>query len=305
MLMKETGTFRGAITAHGVNLTEKSQLPQWCMTIQATEKYDFEKNEWMDYTFCQDNTLSGYFCLFTKEGKPTFHIGDIMATVEWDGTSLSGLNDMDLVGSGVQFNVEDHIWEGQSKLQITKVQPFEATPSKGGVRKMSEADAKALDAHFATQLKKIGGAPKPASAPPSAPKPSTPPPTPGVVTQKKKAPKKQPTPETEVPDTPVEAEQLFPYLTNDAPKAPPLMPSVGPKKGNPEDAVTMSKDEAWEAAMIAKSPQVTDQEVVKSWQKNVKRVIDECEGYISDDDLNEADWAGICKQVVAETGLPF
>jgi hypothetical protein len=121
MLIKETGTYRGAILDHGVGQTKESALPQWQLSVQATEKYDFETNQWVNWAGRQDCEITGYLCMFSGKGEPIFHVANIMEAVEWDGKSLKSLNDLALQGVGIQFVVNENTYNGETRLDRKSV----------------------------------------------------------------------------------------------------------------------------------------------------------------------------------------
>lgn len=163
MLIDRTGTFRGRAKDSGVSLTAKG-LPQFVMKLIATEYYDEASKSWIPWDDVDQNEITAFLCLFSHEGKPVFHVDSLMETFGWDGTSLSGLSALDISNEEFQFNVTENVYQGESRLQVSGVAPYSATPG-GGVRGVDTAELKKLDTKFAAALIKNSGGKKPAKSP--------------------------------------------------------------------------------------------------------------------------------------------
>ncbi len=169
-LITREGTYRGVATDSGVGLTT-NDFPQFVAQISALEFYDFDEKEWLDWSE-QDEEISGYFCLFGGNNKPTLSAKQVQKALGWSGQSFSELNDTDYSEVPFQFRVEEHEYNNETKLQVSWIDAYDATPGRQ-VQKLNADDAKKLDKLFAAQLKNFGGT-KVVSAPATAGKPAVP-----------------------------------------------------------------------------------------------------------------------------------
>lgn len=181
-VIEQAGLYKGEIRDFAVTVTRKAELPQFVVTLFATEIYN-EKEEiwemWGDY----QQTITGYLVLVTldKHGEVTkcFNYDQIMEAVGWDGETYSGLAAMELKGTRVQFRVKEDTYEGQTKLKVDLIASEDA---EIGLRKLSDKDLSNLDAKFRTASTKKATAAKPSgskkktttSKPPKPPKPPKP-----------------------------------------------------------------------------------------------------------------------------------
>ena len=309
MLIKEIGTFRGVVQEHAVSLSSGG-CPQWCGKLQAVEMYDFETAEWVDYSGNEDCEITAYLTLFTKESKPIFHVESVMKVFEWDGASLAALDGLDLSGAAVQFNVEEHEYEGKVSLQVSGISTFDAPPFVGGgVKKLEAKDLANIDAQFGNALGKLSGGPKVASAPAAAPK--TKPKAKSTKIKKEKPVVEAPLAE-EFPveeDTPDVAEDATTAPPAEAPAAPippvpaPAAPAPPAAPAAPvagaEELLYPTKDEAWAGCYGMKAKQVTDEQLAKAFlgaQQKIAAGIDEA-------NITDVQWNGIANQVLAEYGV--
>jgi hypothetical protein len=277
------------------------------------EKYDYETGTWVNWEQSPNRELTGYLCLFGGNGNPTFHVQDIMAAVEWDGKSLKGLNDLDLVGIGIQFSVNDEVYESETRFKVTHVASYDAIPSSGGVRKMDVKDLQSLDAQYAALLKKQSGPAKITSAPAkssvAAPAAAPAAGTPGVVTRKPRRTKAQEAlvapsaaPSAAPPAVPFEED---PELQGDDPD-PALEAAAAPATAPVEAPAStpfkkpsgpMTKEVAWANCVQMRAKTITDKELTKSWQ-NAVRGIGKPEATFT-----PMDWSMVCGTVCDEVGV--
>lgn len=264
--MQETGTFRGVVQEHAVGLST-NQCPQLVIKLQAVEKYNFEAQDWVDYAGREDCEITAFLTLFKADATPIFHVEAVKKVFSWDGASLAVLDSMDLNGAALQFNVEEHTYNDETRLQVSKIDEYDATPSTGVVRKLDAQSLKDLDAKFGNALQKLSGGPKVASAPGA---PTTTP----VKTQQKASPKP-------------------PSRKATAPPAPPS--STKPTK----ELKYTTKDEAWEACYKMKAKTITDEVLGKAFlaaQNKIAKNKDE-------DNITADEWNSIADLVLAEYGV--
>lgn len=294
-LIQKAGTYRGPIVEHGVGVT-KSGLPQWTAVLQATEVYDFELGQWNPFTE-EHCDVTAFLCLFSQKQEPTFHVQNLMKAVEWDGKSLVGLNNLELVDAGIQFSVSIEEYNGNTGPKVNRVAAFDDVPQAGTVRKLTDAELKGVSSQFDALLKKAAGPAKavsaPAAAPATAAKPSALPPKPKAA-KKPAAPVTPPAEEPpfeETADLPVDDE---PDAAAEAAAAetPPPAAKPGPtaKKG-------MSKDEAWAHCVNMKAKNVTVDELTKSWRIAVKNIGK------PEAKLTPQDWGTVAECVMNEHGV--
>ena len=173
MEIDRAGTFRGNIVDHGVSASSGG-FPQFTARLRATEYYDEEKGEyisWEEY----DQTIDGYFVLYTKDQqgqwKELMNAGQLKKVLGWDGLAFESLAAGQYGDKLVMFRVEEHEYNGKTKLQVQWLDEADASPT----RQLPKYDTNKLKALTAS----MGGAltaatPAPAAAPVSA-KPVTPP----------------------------------------------------------------------------------------------------------------------------------
>ena len=309
-MINQTGYYRGVVLEHAVTATKGDQpLPQLAVKMRAIELYDQAEKIWVDCQHLVESEMTGYLCLFSKDGTPIFHVADIQRVFEWDGASLVGLNELDLEGAEVQFEVTTNEYKGKTRLQVARISEYNDVPGSGGVKKMDDDDLAALNARFGAALKKASGGPKAASASKPAAAPATPPKTKAAA--KKKAAAKPPaaptaaeaeeeasapTPEAEAEKPEVKAPPAAPKA---APKAPPAAPKAKAAAAAPKTAdVSYTHESAWQECCERKQENVTDDALASAFTAAMYRVApgkDETE-------IEPKDWGLITEAVVNETG---
>lgn len=232
-LIDRVGTFRGLPVSTGIGASSGG-YPQFLAKFEAVEKWDEELQEWIDWSeYAQE--LTGYFILFGKSGDPTRNCNQLMKALGWDGRSLDDLNNTDYSEVVVQIRVEEHTYNGTTKLQIAWLDHTDAAPGRS-VEKMDASGVKKLQAKYAAGLKKLGGGPvisKPTTKPTAAPKATAKAKVTGPKSGKKKAKATAPPPPA-VSAAELEAEAA---------------PEAGPDATSGE---IITKDEAW--AAVSNSP---------------------------------------------------
>ncbi len=163
------GTFRGVAVDSGVALSSGG-FPQFVANISALEIYDFDEQEWVDWSE-QDEKITAYLVLFGGNGKPTLTAKQLQKALGWSGQSFQELNDANYEAVPFQFRVEENEYKGDIKLQVSWIDAYDALPGRQ-MQTLDATEIKKLDKLFATQLKGFGGT-KVASAPTTG-KPSVP-----------------------------------------------------------------------------------------------------------------------------------
>ena len=310
-LIKQIGSFRGIVLEHAVSVTKSTGLPQLVAKLRALEIFDFETKEWMNWSAEEECEITAYLVMFNKDGDPIFHVEDIMRIFEWDGASLQGLNDLDLEGAEVQFDVISDKYEGKDRIKVARISGYEDTPGSGAVKQMDSGDLSKLNAKFGNALKKLSGGPKPATAPATAPK------APGKAKAKGKG-KAKATPKAPAAPTKTEAEEAAtkePFdeatIVNTAETETvesveadmkktktPAPPRAAAKTKSEEAAVEYNYTSAWEACYSAKAETVSDEVLAASFSAAMYRIAPDT----GEDDIVAADWDLIVEAVVAENG---
>jgi hypothetical protein len=315
-LIKQIGSFRGILIEHAVSVTQ-SGLPQLVAKLRAAEIFDFEEKAWMDWSSEEECEITAYLVMFNKDGNPIFHVDDIRKVFEWDGASLEGLNELDLEGAEVQFDVISDTYDNKVRIKVARISGYDDTPGSGAVKQLDAGDLSKLNAKFGQALKKLSGGPKAASAPATAPKP---PAKKKAAPKKKKAAPKAPTTEaaeeaaagepfdeaTIVNTTEketvesVEAEQKA-----DKKKKTPAPPKANKAKEEAvveepavEDAVEYSYLSAWETCNDKKADTVSDETLATSFSAAMYRIAPN----VGEDDITTEQWGLIVEAVVAENG---
>lgn len=257
MLVKYVGTYRGNVVEKGVSLTGKSKLPQFVARLQATEYYDEENEQWIDWTEYEETEITAYLVLFSKSGEPIFHIDNIKKAFGWSGASLKELDEMDVSSIPVQFRVEENEYEGKKTLQVSQIDHADAEPGRN-IRRLDSDELKKLDAKFATTLRKVSGGPKPKSVPA---KPQATKEDPKAAAKKKYEDKK---------NRGQEAEKKAKPKVPEVPKVPkPTEPEPTPDPISVAESLKLpaicTKEEAWEACCTHRNKAVTDEQIAQKW----------------------------------------
>lgn len=268
------GTFRGTPQEWAVN-TSTNGFPQFVCRFMATEFYDSENEVWMPWTE-YGMEITAYLVLFGNKG-PCLNHTQVQKALGWDGASFAALDSADWSTAVVQFRVEDHEYQGQTKKQVSWIDAHDAEPGTS-IKKLDSKGLKDLDAKFKAAKP---AATAPASAAPKG-KPATPPKPPATP-----AAAKDPTPDAnDVPESP----------PSDAPSEPPAAPKKG-KKGKKDAEVdstglakACSKTEAWAKVAELKLDEVTDDQLNEAWLESCGEILGE-EG--NEDDLTQSQWAAI------------
>ena len=196
-------TFRGNIVNHAVSLT-KNEYPQWVAELKAIEIWDDDDKVWVDWTDVEENGAIAYLVLFGGKGE-TLTCTQVKKATGWDGLSFTGLNELDLSETIIQFRMEYNTYNDKTTLQVAWIDEENAEPGTA-IRTLKPDEMKALDAKFKQFMTKAAPATAPAVGKPKAPGKVT---AKGVKPTQKKGPvvkkaSKPPTPGT-TPEAPPEA----------------------------------------------------------------------------------------------------
>jgi hypothetical protein len=180
----KTGTFRGIILDAGI-ATTKNGFPQWVAQLEATEYYDDETKQWVNWTSYEEKHITVYTVLFGGEGKPLLSYNQLQKAIGWSGVSFSELVTMDYSQVKIQWRVETNLYEGVTSLQVKWIDAYDAEPGRT-IQKLDPDKVKELDAKYINALRQASGGPKPKKVEPGPI--SAPAPLPAKVKNKKTKP---------------------------------------------------------------------------------------------------------------------
>lgn len=153
--IKIEGTFRGHILSSAVGLT-RNEYPQLLMELPAEELY--EKNDdgglWAPHEDPEE-TIYAYLVLVDKTGAMTKNAEQVQAALGWSGKSFAELNDTDYSEMAIQFRVEENTYNGNTSLQVSWIDKYDADPGRG-VSKLDKAAIKNLNAKHGAALRAFG-----------------------------------------------------------------------------------------------------------------------------------------------------
>jgi hypothetical protein len=269
-LINQAGVYRGIMTTSGVGLT-KNQFPQFICGLVAAEYYDEVQQQWINWEQSENKEMMFYGCLYDKDDKETLNSKQVKLVTGWDGLSFETLNDMDCNGVPVLFRVEERSYDGNTNLQVTWIDDYEASPTRS-VKKLDANAAKDLTARYAAVL----DANKAPAKPVSAPKPAAAPPVPTA------APATPPVP-------------TAPPVKPAAPKTP--SPKASKKPAAAPAAGGCTGKDAWNTVVALKSDRVSQDTITEVWLKTVAEV---APGNTNADLITPVQWATIRDKVVAQ-----
>lgn len=167
MQVDREGRFKATITDWSVG-ESKNGAPQFAMELAITMFWS--NGEWIPWAdYGHDITYYGY--LFKKDGEPnTITLDALKDALGWDGTSMAGLQAMDLAGKLVQITVKSENYEGKDRMKVGFLYPGDAEP---GLRKLTDTETRNLANKWDMKLRALAGPAKPAAAKPTSPVPAT------------------------------------------------------------------------------------------------------------------------------------
>ncbi len=305
-MITEAASYRGVVVEHAIGGTKKG-LPQLVVKLRALEQYDFDEKHWVDIQDRVECEITAFLVMFNDKGDPIFHVKDIQRVFEWDGASLVALNELDLEGGELQFEVISDTYNNTTRMKVARISKHDDVPGSGAVQKMEPEALAQMNAKFGNSLKTLAGAPKAAKAPATAPaKPTAKPPA-KPTTTKAPAPPKKATTKAKAKATPppppaasaaeVEAKVEAAAAESAAATAP--LTDVQAAPAEAAEIATLTYEEAWAVSCSRKSESVTDEQLATIFTAAMYRVApDQDENSISGED-----WVKIADAVVAECGV--
>jgi len=244
--INRTGTFRFQPIDAGI-ATTKNGYPQWVAQLKATEYYDVETEQWIDWSEYDENEIVCYMVLFDSNNKPTLNITQLQKALGWSGTSFEELEYEHIADVIFQGRVEEHTYEGTTSLRVNWVDAYDAEPGRT-LQKLDVNEVKKLNAKFATQLRELSGGTKPQSVP--ATKTSK---------EEVKAAKKEKLAEQAARSKTAEDKVSQPKSRPTPPRLPPK------KKAISEEQEVIEKGQAWIDCCKMRSDSVSDKELENTW----------------------------------------
>ncbi len=262
--INSTGTYRGKIVDHGVGATQKSNIPQWIASLTATERWDEETGQWVDWSGYEETEITAYLCLFDKKINKCLNCTQVEKVTGWDGCDLQELSELDLSATGIQFRIETNTYvddSGQTKssLQVAWIDEYDAAPGRT-VRKLDPAELKKLNAKYSKAMKPKT---KPATAASPKAAPKAPSRAPGIIEQKT----------TKAPEAPAASSDL--------------------------PAGKCTHDEAWEQCVDLKAKGVTDEQLATTWVAAAKEIAPKT----IEKKITEEQWFQIKELVLEKTAM--
>ncbi|HDY89742.1 MAG TPA: hypothetical protein ENH82_16710 [bacterium] len=278
-LIDRAATFRGNVVDHAVSVT-KNEFPQFVCKLVAKEIYDEEEQVWVDWTDVDENEITAYVVLYGSKGE-TLSSNQVKKVCNWDGASFQALNDGDYSETGIQFRVEEKVFQKQTRLQVSWIDEYDAVPGRS-VRKLDQGELKQLDAKYAQFLKAGGKKAAPVKA--SGAKA-------GIVKNTKSAKPTSP----KGPVKKVEKQTATEAIAGSKSdlSEPPAIPSDDVPTGH------CTKDEAWNTVVEMRDSKISDSQLAECWSAAVK---DAASGKQSDE-LTEEEWFKVQEKVMSETAV--
>lgn len=165
------GTFRGHMVSQAIGLSKGGHI-QLEVDLVATEYYDQESQQWLDWSKYEETQLHGYLYLVSKDNEPYKSAEQLKKALGWSGETFDELDETDYSGTVIQFRVKMEAYNNKMQAKLDWVDHADATPGSS-VKKLDKAEIKALDAKFSKALKALSGGAKAKAVPagkPSAPK---------------------------------------------------------------------------------------------------------------------------------------
>lgn len=285
------GTFRGHMVSQAVGISKNGHV-QLEVELVATEYYDQESQQWLDWSKYEECELHGYLYLISKDNEPYKTAEQLKKALGWSGTDFDELDDADYSGTLIQFRVQMDTYEGKTNPKIAQIDHADATPGSS-ISKLDKSGIKNLNIKFAKALKALGGGTKPKAVPTGKPVPpkvnanSMPSPS-GTQTQTV-SPTPTPSGSTKSKAGKSKTGKSVAPETTTVPEKP---AEVTEESGLP--SVCFNADEAWAQVEANVDASVPKGQVEETWLK----VVEDMGG--PDTIETDSNWAGV-RDIVLET----
>ncbi len=170
------GVFRAKPTQCGVDKGDNGAI-SFRAVYKILEWYDPEGKQWYPWeTYNQE--ILGYYLLTSNAGKiMDGRVRNLAEAFDWDG-QLESLERPEM--DTCQIVLREETYKGKTARRLQWINPADAEPRTGELKRMDINDVRALDAQWSSQFRAIAGSVKAAAKPfvPPAAAPKTPPPPP-------------------------------------------------------------------------------------------------------------------------------
>ena len=261
-IVSNEGTYRGKPTAWAIGLSSGG-YPQFVVALAAAEWWNAEEEAWCPWEE-YDEGITGYLCLFGKDGKPLKNATQVMKVFNWDGASFDDLDEGDYGDLTLQFRCAEEEYNDVTRMKMQWIDVADAVPGSGigSVDKMDTAERSALSRKFAKQLKGLSGGKVNVAKPPTT--------KPKLITKTK-------------------AKAMAPATDT--------KPTTAKPKRRTSPKVTVEYDyvTAWEA-VVTKTVSIDDDDRAEAWSNMLDSIV----GEKDEKDITAAEWASIVDNTVKE-----
>lgn len=263
------GTFRGNMVSQAVGISKGGHV-QLEVNLNATEYFDPETKQWLDWSQYEETELHGYLYLVSKDSEPFKSAEQLKKALGWSGDTFDELDGTDYSGIVIQFRVKMEAYNNKMQTKLDWIDHADAQPGVT-MQKLDKAGIKSLDAKFAKALKALGGGAKPKAVPEGKP---------AVPADKPK--RGRPPAVKDKPD--------------DKPKSGPAPFDLDkePIEQTAPIAACADADAAWDQIAAAVDPSVPPAHIEETWLK----VVEDLGG--PDAVVEDNNWAGV-RDIVLET----
>lgn len=150
------GTYKAMVLGTIVEPSNKAKIPTMKIRVCLLEYYSEADDEWLSVEE-EHWVMTAFLTLYSKEKEPSLNHQQVCKVFDWDGCGFAPLCDPALEGKTIQVRIKDSENE-KFPLEISWIDTEDADP-KGGFKKLTADEIKALDSEFADFLDK-----KPAKA---------------------------------------------------------------------------------------------------------------------------------------------
>lgn len=146
-IVTRTGTYLATPVSWGIR-QEEGKCPRFAMVFAANQ-YRVGSG-WEDVA--GDEKITGFFTLFNRDGSPNeINLRALHDALGWDGQSLASLEGGDWSGTQVQIVVGEHVYQGQTSLEVKYLNPRDYQYS--GVEKAAPEQLQSLDMKYGASLR--------------------------------------------------------------------------------------------------------------------------------------------------------
>jgi len=125
------GTFRGIDVNRGISESSGGHT-QWVADLVATEYYDEDTQQWVDWSEYDVNEIRCWLMLFDKDTskKPYLNSKQLQKAGRWSGLSFQELKQDPPESLLFQFRVEPNDYKDDGSFKVTWVDHYDAEPGR-------------------------------------------------------------------------------------------------------------------------------------------------------------------------------